>query len=187
MPTVITHGVIGIGAALAAAGPALSPRLAGFAVVCSVLPDADVAGLFLGVPYNHFFGHRGFFHSLLFALIVGVIAGAVYVKGREPSGRDRLLYVGLFSAIAASHVLLDAMTNGGLGIALLSPLDTSRYFLPWTPIEVAPIGVRAFLSEWGVLVLVSECLWVWLPLAGIILVCRALAGTAMLSARVPTP
>ena len=29
-----------------------------------MLPDADVAGLYLGVDYGHWLGHRGFSHSL---------------------------------------------------------------------------------------------------------------------------
>jgi inner membrane protein len=51
---------------------------------------------------------------------------------------------------AASHGILDAMTNGGLGVALLSPLDTTRYFRPWRPIQVSPISLRRFFSDEGV-------------------------------------
>jgi inner membrane protein len=36
-------------------------------------------------------------------------------------------------------------------------------FLPWRPLEVAPIGVRGFFSRWGWDVLMSELLWIWLP------------------------
>ncbi|NIM12838.1 MAG: hypothetical protein GTO45_29905 [Candidatus Aminicenantes bacterium] len=55
--------------------------------------------------------------------------------------------------LTASHGVLDAFTNGGLGIALLSPFDTTRHFSPWQPIEVAPIGIWAFFSDWGVKVM----------------------------------
>jgi inner membrane protein len=58
---------------------------------------------------------------------------------------------------------LDASTNGGLGIALLSPFDNTRLFFPWTPIEVSPIGVKAFFSTWGLVVIKSELQWIWLP------------------------
>jgi hypothetical protein len=33
----------------------------------------------------------------------------------------------------ASHGVLDATTNGGLGVAFFSPFDNRRYFLPWRP------------------------------------------------------
>jgi hypothetical protein len=47
-------------------------------------------------------------------------------------------------ALLASHALLDTMTDGGLGCALLWPFDLTRYFAPWRPIPVAPIGVDFF-------------------------------------------
>ena len=56
------------------------------------------------------------------------------------------------------------MTNGGLGVAFFSPFSNRRYFLPWRPLEVSPIGVSAFQSRWGVRVLGSEAKWIWLPL-----------------------
>lgn len=56
------------------------------------------------------------------------------------------------------------MTNGGLGIALLSPFDNYRYFFPWTPIVVSPIGLRGFFSHWGLEVMISEIIYVWAPL-----------------------
>ena len=74
------------------------------------------------------------------------------------------LVIGL---VTASHGLLDAMTNGGLGIAFFAPFDDGRYFLPWRPIEVSPIGAGAFFSEWGLRVIKSELLWVWLPVVGL--------------------
>jgi inner membrane protein len=72
-----------------------------------------------------------------------------------------LLY--LFLAIA-SHGLLDALTDGGLGVAFFSPFDNSRYFFPTTPIHVSPIGA-AFFSEYGIRVLLNEMLWIWIPAA----------------------
>jgi len=63
----------------------------------------------------------------------------------------------------ASHGVLDAMTDGGLGVTFFAPFWSDRYFLPWRPIAVSPIGVARFLSARGVAVLASELRWVWLP------------------------
>jgi inner membrane protein len=63
----------------------------------------------------------------------------------------------------ASHGLLDAMTNGGLGVAFFSPFVNQRYFLPWRPILVSPISVTRFFSVRGYDVLRSELFWVWIP------------------------
>ena len=72
-----------------------------------------------------------------------------------------LLWLYLFLA-SASHGVLDAFTNGGLGIAFLSPFDTTRYFFSFHPIEVSPTGVH-FFSERGLSALESEFIWVWVP------------------------
>jgi len=58
---------------------------------------------------------------------------------------------------------LDALTNGRLGVAFFSPFNTVRYFFPWTPVEVSPIGAARFFSARGAVVLGSELLWLWLP------------------------
>jgi inner membrane protein len=48
---------------------------------------------------------------------------------------------------------------------LFAPFSNERYFFPWRPIEVSPIGVGSFFSEWGLRVIGSELRWVWLPSA----------------------
>jgi inner membrane protein len=63
----------------------------------------------------------------------------------------------------ASHAFLDAMTNGGLGVALFWPFSLERIFLPFRPIQVSPIGVGSFFTEWGLRVIASELVWVLLP------------------------
>jgi len=58
---------------------------------------------------------------------------------------------------------LNAMTNGGLGVAFFAPFDNQRYFLPWRPIRVSPIGVSRFFGASGPAVLKSELRWICLP------------------------
>ncbi len=67
------------------------------------------------------------------------------------------------AAAMASHGMLDAFTDGGLGIAFLSPFDPARYFAPFRPIAVVPIGLRALLRPSILPVLGTELPWVWLP------------------------
>jgi len=57
--------------------------------------------------------------------------------------------------VLASHALLDTMTDGGLGCALFWPFDLTRYFAPWRPIPVAPIGL-AFFSPYGGVIALTE-------------------------------
>jgi len=79
-------------------------------------------------------------------------------------------FFAFFFLIALSHPILDAFTNGGLGVGLFIPIDESRYFSPFRPIEVSPINIRRFLDGSAFYVLWSEFLWVWLPFSVIYLI-----------------
>jgi inner membrane protein len=133
-------------------------------VFCSVLPDLDVIGFRFGIRYGDFWGHRGFTHSLLFAALLASAALFIGFRQVAPGLGQVPLWMYFFLA-AASHGLLDAMTNGGLGVAFFAPFDNHRYFLPWTPIQVSPIGVGRFFTDRGLAVLQSEVLWIWMPAA----------------------
>ena len=116
-----------------------------------MLPDADIIGLPLGVDYAAPWGHRGATHSLLFAAVVGAVIGTV-THWRTRSG----LVTGLLATgVLASHSLLDTLTDGGLGCALFWPFELTRYFAPWRPIPVSPIGLNYF-SPYGLVVAITE-------------------------------
>jgi inner membrane protein len=117
----------------------------------SLLPDVDVIGFRLGVRYADPWGHRGATHSFAFAIAVAAIVWLVARAARLPAWRTALVAV----AVVASHALLDTMTDGGLGCALLWPFSNERFFAPWRPIPVAPIG-PAFLSPRGLRIAVTE-------------------------------
>jgi len=85
-------------------------------------------GFRFGITYNHFLGHRGFFHSLFFALLVGVVYAFIYLRKNQTTWKTRFLFIAYFFLLTASNGLLDIFTNGGMGVALLSPFDTTRYF-----------------------------------------------------------
>jgi inner membrane protein len=166
MPTVFSHAMTGAAVVTLFGLPARPGAwLAG--VACAMLPDADVIGLWFGVPWGHVLGHRGITHSLPFAAALAAVVVALIFRGAPWRGRRLRLWAVLFVA-TASHGLLDAMTDGGSGIAFFAPLDDTRYFLPWRPIRVSPIGLERFLSQRGVEVLRSELVWVWLPAIGLV-------------------
>ena len=166
MPTIITHGLVAV-----ALGKSFAPGRASkyfsqqrfweLSVLCSVLPDADVIAFRLGIPYEDMLGHRGLSHSLAFALVLSLLVVFVAFP-RVPQGWSRFLMIVYFFVVTASHGVLDAMTDGGLGIAFFAPFDDTRYFFPFQPIQVSPLG-RNFFSARGLDVIVSELLWVWLP------------------------
>jgi inner membrane protein len=109
-------------------------------------------------------GHRGFTHSLFFAvLLASFVVLVAFRQGAPGLGRSAL---GTYFFLAtASHGLLDAMTDGGLGVAFFYPVDNTPFIHPMTPIRVSPIGVTRFFTHRGLEVVQSELLWIWLPSA----------------------
>lgn len=138
----------------------LSKRLIGAAIFAAMLPDADVIGRFLfDYPGTHPLGHRGWTHSISFAVLVGVMgmAGASALRASP-----RLAFAILFLS-ALSHSLTDMLTNGGRGVMLLWPLSLDKMRWPARPVEIAPLGLRGFEDGRIWQVLASEALWLIVP------------------------
>jgi inner membrane protein len=171
MPSAISHIIAGT-----SLGYALNNRNRDLLFYClaagiSILPDMDVLAFSFGIPYGDVFGHRGFFHSLVFAFMISLMLALMVYRSRDftTSGLIRMFLM-LF-IIAVTHPILDAMTGGGLGIGLFIPFYNGRIFFPLRPIAVSPIGVKEFFSQWGLRVIKSELHYVIIPsLAVIILV-----------------
>jgi inner membrane protein len=164
MASAFSHAIAALGIGACFYRPETPKRVWAWGAACAAAPDLDVIGFRFGVQYGDMLGHRGLTHSLAFA---AALAGAVVGLGfrrRTPGLTRRAIWTYLFLA-TASHGLLDAMTDGGLGVAFFAPFANRRYFLPWTPIRVSPIGVQRFFTERGLQVLRSELAWVWLPSA----------------------
>ncbi|MCW5623884.1 MAG: metal-dependent hydrolase [Burkholderiales bacterium] len=162
MPTLFTHPAVPLALAAALGTRRIPPRLLAAGIVAAILPDADVVTFSLRIPYDSMLGHRGFTHSVAFAAAIAVVAsvGARWLKASVAA-------TALFLFVATlSHPLLDGFTNGGRGVALGWPLSDARWFAPFRPVQVSPIGTH-FFSARGVPVIVSELLWIWLPCAAI--------------------
>jgi len=140
---------------------------------CSVIPDLDVVGFRFGIRYGDFLGHRGFTHSLVFAALLASAIVATGFRRGVPGMSQFSIWLYCFLA-TSSHGLLDAMTDGGLGVAFFAPFNNHRYFLPWRPIRVSPIAVGRFFTDRGFVVLKSELIWVWLPAGVLTIVALAL-------------
>jgi len=161
MATAVTHAFFSLVLGKTFAREEMPWRFWIFAIGCSILPDVDVIGFSLGMPYGGIFGHRGFFHSLLFAFLVSMSIIFWGFKGDSKFFNPRW---GLFFFLLTSaHGVLDALTNGGWGVAFFSPFDTTRYFFPWRPLKVSPIGLAGFFSPWGREVILREMIWIWTP------------------------
>ncbi|KRG42020.1 hypothetical protein ARC78_10085 [Stenotrophomonas pictorum JCM 9942] len=159
MPSVFTHAAVPLALWCASDLGRLPPRLLAAGLVAAMLPDADVLAFALQIPYADALGHRGASHSLLFAALLGFLA----LLGARGLNAGRLQAAAFVLICALSHPLLDALTSGGLGVALWWPWSDARLFAPWRPIRVSPFA-NQFFSARGLQTVLSELRWVWLPL-----------------------
>jgi len=181
MPTVLTHALVGGSLALVAPAALRRPSVAVALAAAAMIPDADVVAFAAGIPYADPLGHRGLSHSLPFAAIVAAVVAVTSLRLEGSARRLRLVLSALVFAAMASHGLLDTFTDGGLGVGLWLPFDDARYFAPWRPIAVSPIGVGGLLSDRMRAVLFSELAWIGLPLAAFV------ASVFTLRCRLPFP
>ena len=161
MPTIFTHPAVPLSLGFGLGTNIVPPSLIVAGVAASIIPDLDVLAFQLNVAYFSDLGHRGFTHSLAFAVVLGFFAALI-----APALRAKRVTSFFFVTIsAAPHGLFDMLTSGGLGVALLWPYMSERMFLPWRVIEVSPFSLWQFLGLRGWRVVGSELLWIWLPAA----------------------
>lgn len=141
-------------------------------IVCSIVPDVDVIGFHYGISYGDLLGHRGLTHSLFFAGLLSGVLAAMWPWQTSGAAKAGIFFY-LFLC-TTSHGVLDALTDGGLGVAFFAPLDTTRYFFPLRPVAVSPIGIDEFFGEHALRILVSEAMWIWLPTVAASLILRGL-------------
>ena len=171
MASAFSHAIVALAMGKACQSKELSWRELFLGALCSVVPDLDVIGFPLGIQYGDMWGHRGLTHSVLFAALLAGILVALWYRAKPVVALTGLFLY--FFLCTASHGVLDAMTNGGFGVAFFSPFDTTRYFFPVRPVLVSPIGISEFFSAYGVRVLASEAIWIWMPSCAMFVVLRA--------------
>lgn len=170
MASAFSHVIVAVAMGKAFRNKELGWRELGLGAFCSVLPDLDVIGFPQGIQYGDLWGHRGMTHSVLFAALLAGILVTLWYRGKPAIAMTGLYFYFFFCT--ASHGVLDAMTDGGLGVAFFSPFDTARYFLPVRPVLVSPIGITEFFSTYGIRILASEAIWIWLPSLAAVVVLR---------------
>ena len=160
MPTVFSHIAVPIAAAVALGRVRVPPLMLLGGMLACVLPDLDGIAFKLGISYGTMWGHRGYTHTLGFALLVGFAGLALARFWKVPAWQG---YVWM-ALCCFSHPVLDMFTNGGIAIPLYWPLSDTRFWSPWRPVEVSPVSFSRFMSQRGADVLLSELKTLWLPL-----------------------
>ena len=166
MPTGFSHSLLGVAAGKIFGSERFKKTKIRFWIlsfICPSLPDLDVIGYYLGIPYAHVMGHRGITHSLFFALIMAILITIIFFRREKFSSKNNLLITTYFTLIIASHGLLDGFTNGGHGIAYFAPFINDRYFFSFNPLQVAVLNPK-------IDVLKNEFMWLWLPIIIILII-----------------
>ncbi|MEZ0225318.1 MAG: metal-dependent hydrolase [Alphaproteobacteria bacterium] len=158
MATVFSHIAIPVGIALALGRKRVPKSLMEAGAISSVMADIDCLMFNFGVPYESQWGHRGFTHSIVMAILIGLLWAW---RQKEPLVKPRDVFAFTFLC-ALTHPILDALTDGGLGVAFFWPFTDTRYFFPINPLAVSPIG-RGFISLRGMEVFLKEIVLIWMP------------------------
>jgi inner membrane protein len=170
MPTIFSHAVFAVILGKAAVKKSVSFWFWFLTALCAMIPDADVFLRGFGVERGSMFAHRGFTHSIFFAVLFGAFVAFLVHKFLK-TGISYIKLFTFFALVVVSHPVLDMLTDGGSGVALLAPFSDERFFFPYRPIEVSPIGLR-FFGERGIEVIFSEILWLWLPAVAVFLIAK---------------
>ncbi len=138
MPLPIAHGLLGASVVAAVLPAPVSVRYAKpllFGAVLANTPDFDFALVFL---LNSDKWHRGFTHSIMFAVLIAMMF--IAYRGRRKF-REALAYGLAF----ASHFVLDFVTTKeGGGLELFFPFSDGRFGLRWFGLSEMPSKVSVF-------------------------------------------
>ncbi len=104
MASAFTHALVAITIGKTYSKNFASAKFWMLGIICAVIPDADVL-MFNFVPYEHFFGHRGFFHSLSFCFVLALVVTTAFYRTEKIFGSKWGKYMLFFFLCGASHGL----------------------------------------------------------------------------------
>lgn len=159
MPTTLTHAVPAIAVGLGLGKDYISKRLIFTGAFIANIPDLDLIGSrYFHIPFDSVYGHRGYSHSIFFALVLAFIFSLFFLRS---DFKKALLFL---SFCTLSHGLLDAFTQGGLGTTFYWPFSDIRYHAFVQPIINVGVSFRSlYASRLGFPIFISEIIWVWIP------------------------
>jgi inner membrane protein len=169
MPLTTTHALVPVAIAIAAGQTPIRRKLVLAAAIAAAAPDLDALTYTLWrLPSTSVYAHRGAMHSLAFALMEGLLAACLH----KQLGVRPLAAATFVGAAAATHGLLDMMTDYGSGVAYLWPLSSARLYADWRPIHSAPLELRYIVSQ-GLPRLQYEIRDLLLPMFAVVLAVRS--------------
>ena len=185
MPSWVAHAVAGVAVASVFTTRTDVRRFAWTAAACTIVPDLDAIGWPIGMGDIELLGgHRGFTHSIPFAVLLGAAAAWGIFRGERWKPLRLRLWL-CFALATMTHGALDALSTIGEGVRFFSPFRDTRYVSAWQPLhasrappEARPVSRIAYIVR-------DEMQYVILPCVILIVIVSRGRGTEARPGRRP--
>ena len=97
------------------AGRTVGKKAMLWGVLAQSIPDIDfIAATWLNTS-NNLLAHRGFTHSILFALLITLLLATLAERWHRPHNISLTRWIFFFGTVILTHIFLDAFNNYGVG------------------------------------------------------------------------
>lgn len=111
----LTHIALGACMGEAFAGRTVGKKAMLWGVLAQSIPDIDfIAATWLNTS-NNLLAHRGFTHSILFALLITLLLATLAERWHRPHNISLTRWIFFFGTVILTHIFLDAFNNYGVG------------------------------------------------------------------------
>ena len=111
----LTHIVLGAAIGEALLGKKIGRKAMLWGALADTIPDFDVFGSFCFTNAQQLLVHRGFTHSILFALLMSFLLGWVFNKYSKKKNANQKEWTVLFLLGMFTHIIIDSFTSYGTG------------------------------------------------------------------------
>jgi inner membrane protein len=111
----ITHIALGACMGEAFAGKKLGKKAMLWGVLAQSIPDIDFVASFWMDTSSNLLAHRGFTHSILFALIITPFLALLTERLHRPHDISFKKWLLFFGGLIGAHIFIDAFNNYGVG------------------------------------------------------------------------
>lgn len=136
----LTHIALGACIGEAFAGKKLGRKAMLWGALAQSVPDIDFIAAFWMNPVNNLLAHRGFTHSILFALIITPVLAMTAERWHRPHNISYKKWSLFFGAQILTHLLIDVCNSYGVG-----------WFIPFSSVRISfniLYVVDPFFSIW---------------------------------------
>ncbi len=165
MSTVISHSLVGAGIASFFQFEN-KKKIVITSLLLAGLPDSDTIVMSI-IGRGTVFDHRGVFHSIFFAIMIGALAALFFKRKKWIAPNEYLKLAILFAAITFSHPFFDGFsTDWKYGVSYLAPFDMTKYFWFSSPLPLVPLSPTLLFSERGINIFLVEVAMLWTFVGG---------------------